>query len=93
MAYPFDVFMRNCCQILLNGTHADVYRSISKGLLHLKHRQINYMWYEYQQASMYRKHRRSLQSKIFAFKKLFYHIVLTVQPRLDQISVAQIAVR
>ena len=31
------------------------------------------MWYEYQQANMYRKHSRSLQSaknrKVFAFKK------------------------
>ena len=40
------------------------------------------------EASKVRKNR-----KIFALKSSFYHIVLTVQPRLDETSATQIAVQ
>ena len=70
---------------LLNGPHTDVYRSISKGQVHLNTWHTDSMWYEYQQASMYRKHSRSLQSaknrKIFALKNFILpHCLDTATP-------------
>ena len=68
-SYPFDgnkVFIRNCCQTLFERPPR---RRKWKHLLKFS-TFTDYMWYEYQQASMYRKHSRhgrSLQSQIVNF--------------------------